>query len=112
MAETKRAAPSLSVSTLTIIKVTVALLMLYALYLTTDIVILVVAAIFLASAVTPTIDRLEHDYRIPRAVSMLSLYAIIIGVLVVAVALIIPPLVTEAQTISAELPRLYAEANG
>lgn len=111
MSDTTRSAPSISISTLTIVKVAVALLVLYGVYLITDILMLVVASAFLASALTPTVDWLETKHRFPRSVSMIGIYVLMLGVLTIITILIAPLLVTEMQTISQELPRYYEQAN-
>jgi predicted PurR-regulated permease PerM len=98
--------PVVTISTFTIVKVALALLVLWALYLVADVVVLVVAALLLAAALDPWVDTLQKHYHIPRAVSMLAIYVLLFAVLSSAVVLILPPVIDEVGEIAKNFPAL------
>lgn len=96
-----------SISTATIIRVVVALLIVWAFYLVVDVVVLLLAALLLAAALGPLVDRLE-SHHVPRTVSVLTIYAIMLAVLSLAIVLIIPPVAGEVRDIAQAFPLLYS----
>lgn len=71
-----------------------------------DIIGLLFVALVLASAVDPWIDKLQR-YRIPRGISILLMYLLIVAVLGGVVWLLIPPFITQVTEIANTL-RDYA----
>ena len=100
-----------NISALTLTKIALALLVLWALYLTLDVMVLLVASLFFAAALDPWVDILQKKYRIPRAVSMLTVYAVLIIVISAAIFLIVPPLIEEIGQIAREFPNYYSRIN-
>lgn len=107
MSISRQTHPVVTISTFTVVKVALALLALWALYLVADIVVLVLAAVLLAAALDPWVDRLQSRYYIPRAISMMAIYIIAFAVMSSALILIIPPVVEELRAIAANFPFLY-----
>lgn len=95
----------LETSTKVILKVIFAVLVLAFLWLIRDIIILLVLSIILASAIEPLVDYLKLK-RIPRPVSVLAVYLVVIGLVVLVVSLIIPPVAVEFANLQNNLPQL------
>lgn len=71
-----------------------------------DIVLVLIVAVLIASALEPLAARL-HKYGIPRAISVLTAYLFFILLLVIAVTMLMPPLVMELQALTENLPGIY-----
>ncbi|MDH5533781.1 MAG: AI-2E family transporter [Candidatus Pacebacteria bacterium] len=75
----------------------------------------ILTALFLAfiimTALRPAVDKLNHKYKIPRALSIFIVYLLVIFVLGLMVAVVLPPLLTEAYKLlrSFQLPFLQQE---
>ena len=110
MAETRTGTP-ITVSTVTILKIAAVLLGFWALYAISDILVLLIASLLLASALDPWVDALQQRYHIPRQVSMLGIYAVLLAVLASAILLLAPPVIDEVQQIAQDFPAYYTRAN-
>ncbi|MFA5954019.1 MAG: AI-2E family transporter [Patescibacteria group bacterium] len=106
MASPNTTSQTITISTATIFKVGAAILIVWLVYVTADILLLVLASVFLAAAVRPWVDALQK-YHLPRSVSMLGIYAILFAVLSSAIVLIVPPVIEEAKTLTEAFPDLY-----
>lgn len=71
-------------------------LSLYFIYQIRDILILLFLAFILMTALRPAVDKLNLKLRVPRAVSILIVYMMFLAALSLLVALVLPPLVSEA----------------
>ena len=78
------------------------------LYLVWDILLLIFLAIVIASAIDPWVDWL-HRKRIPRWLSVLAIFAVLIGILVLTFAILVPPLVEQTQQLLSVTPE-YLDA--
>lgn len=101
---------SITVSTLTIIKVVAALLGLWLLYTISDIVILTLVSLLLAASLTPWVEKMQR-YHIPRSISMVVIYVVMSVVLAVAILLIVPPMANEIGSIATSFPALYQQVS-
>src|SRR5258708_5024730 len=95
---------NLETSTKVIIKVIAAFLLLAFLWLTRDILIVVILAVILASAMEPLVAYF-HKRRVPRAVSVLTVYILVIGLVATVVALVVPLLINQLNVLAANLPQ-------
>jgi predicted PurR-regulated permease PerM len=86
-----------------ILKVILALLGLWVLYLVRDVIALLIVSIIFVSAIEPAVDWLQRK-RIPRSASVLGIYAIIIALLGIAISFIIPPIIDQFQALSENYP--------
>lgn len=91
-----------------ILRVAVVLLALWFLWFIRDILLLLLMAVIIASAMEPLVARLQH-FRIPRPLSVLAVYAIVIALLSAIGSAIIPALVAELQELASVLPSLYQQ---
>lgn len=91
-------------STKIVLKVIFALLGLAFLWAIRDIILLFLLALILASAMEPMAEYLSQKQRIPRAVSVLTVYVLIIGFTGLVVYLLIPPAFEQFKLLNANLP--------
>ena len=95
-------------STKIILRVVVILLALAFLWMIRDIIIVVLLALVLASAMEPLVEYLTK-FKIPRFVSVLATYAVVIGTFGVVVALMAPLVIEQAQLLVQNLPSVAVE---
>lgn len=89
-----------------IIKVVVVLLTLFILYVIREVVALLFVAIVLSAALDPWVDWLQK-YKIPRSVSILIIYIIMIGTLSLVIAMMVPPISEQIGQLAKNLPIYY-----
>ncbi len=99
---------SLDNSTKIILRVVVILLSLGFLWLIRDIVIVVLLALVLASAMEPMVDYLTK-FKIPRFVSVLGAYIVVIGFFGLLISLLSPLVVEQAKVLTENLPSYAVE---
>lgn len=96
----------LTISLRTIAKILVVIFIVWLLIQLLQVVGIVFVALVLASAIDPMVDSLQHR-RIPRVFAILIIYAVLIGVVSLVVALLVPLLTDQIQQFSSSLPNLY-----
>jgi predicted PurR-regulated permease PerM len=94
-------------STKIILKVVFVVLALGFLWVIRDIIVLVLLAIVLASAMEPLADYL-HARKIPRGVSVIAVYVVFLGLAALVISSIIPPVIDQFKLLASNLPE-YAE---
>jgi len=97
---------SINISYSSIIRVVIVLLALLLVYLIREIVALLFVAIILAAAFDPWVDWMQK-YKIPRGVSILFIYIIILSVLSLLVVLLIPAISDQVGQMAKNLPQYY-----
>lgn len=85
----------------------IAAIALFFLYFIRDIIIVFFVAIIVTASVAPAIERLEM-LRIPRMLSVLGVYVVIVGLLVTVISLIVPVFSNQVREFSTNAP-LYLE---
>ncbi|MBI2356369.1 MAG: AI-2E family transporter [Candidatus Doudnabacteria bacterium] len=90
---------TVNVSTITILKILLVLLLLWLLWSIAEIVLLFLISIIIASAIDPLADFLSRK-RVPRALSVLLVYAIFIALFAFIVAILVPPITEQFKQIS------------
>lgn len=93
----------LDLSTKIILKIIFALLALWFLWLIRDIILLLIIALILASAMEPLVDYL-HKRKVPRVLSVFMVYVFVIGIAVLVIYLMIPPVIQQAKILRENLP--------
>lgn len=91
------------VSYATFLKAVLIMLLLLLLFAVREILLLMFVAIVLASGLDPLIDWLQKR-KIPRAVSSLFLFLVLIGLIALIVYLLVPPLIDQVQQLIDVLP--------
>lgn len=99
---------SLDNSTKIILRVVVILLALGFIWVIRDIVIVVLLSLVLASAMEPMVDYLTK-FKIPRFVSVLGTYIVVIGFFGLLVSLLSPLVIEQAKVLSNNLPSYAVE---
>lgn len=82
-------------------------MLLWLLFFLKDLVLIVLTAIVLASAVEPAVHWFVKK-KWPRSVAVLSVYALIVGVFIGVIYLILPPLVEEMRGFIVNLPEFLS----
>lgn len=88
-----------NISMTAILKIVGTILVLFFLWVIRDILILLLISIIIASGLEPFVDFLDRK-KVPRAVSVLSVYIVAIGILVLVGYLVFPPLFWEFKQIN------------
>ena len=88
------------------IKIIAVILGLVFLYLIRDIIVVLFVAAILGAAIDPWVDYLQNK-KIPRAVSILALYVVGLGILALATILIVPVMTTELTSLANNFPNYY-----
>jgi predicted PurR-regulated permease PerM len=102
------AAPSLK-AVLRIVAIIVAsALFLYLAWRLRDVLRLVVISVFLALALLPVVDAIDAHVRLPRAATILALYATLAAAVVVVALVVVPSTVKQVEQLSRDAPR-YAQ---
>ncbi len=97
---------AVSVTTSSIFKIMVILLLLWFLYVIRDVIGLVFIAFIVASAVDPWVDALERR-RIPRIASIATLGILLLGIVSLAIVLLVPPLIDDVRALATGLPEVF-----
>ncbi|MBI4779476.1 AI-2E family transporter [Candidatus Falkowbacteria bacterium] len=101
---------SINITSKTIIKIIAIFVLLYFLYLISDILILFFVSLVFSSALDPWVDKLKKK-KIPRSASVLLLYFTFFAVLGASLYLIIPPIISEINGIADNLPGYFEAAS-
>ena len=94
---------SISISTGTIIRVAVVIAAIYAIWQLSTLVLLLLSAIVIASAVEPGVEFFMEK-KAPRALAVVLVYASVLAVLAALVWFFVPPMLDEAIALLAILP--------
>ncbi len=98
----------LDYSTKVILRVVGVFLILGFLWVIRDIVIIILLSLVLASALEPLVEYLNKR-RVPRFVSVLGTYVIVLGFVAIMIALLAPLVIDQAQVLSQNLPSYAVE---
>jgi predicted PurR-regulated permease PerM len=79
-------------------------------FLAREVVILVVAAILLASALQPAIDTLRSVANVPRGVIILGVYLVFFGVVLALAALVLPAAIGQLASLVEASPQFFESA--
>lgn len=97
---------NINITSATIIKTIAIFILLYFLYLISDILILFFVALVFSSALEPWVDWLKKR-KIPRSVSVLILYLAALAVFGLILYLIIPVIIKEVNDLANNFPRYF-----
>jgi predicted PurR-regulated permease PerM len=104
--ENQRKDLTINISTSTIVKVLMVLVVISLIYLLKDVIILLIIAVVLASALNPWVGALQRR-KVPRILSTIFIYLIFLGVFVLIIVLLIPPITKEIGDIAGNFPSYY-----
>lgn len=94
-------------STKVILKVIFAVLILVFLWTVREVIFILLFSLILASALDPLVDYFSEK-RVPRAVSVLTVYVLFLGIVGVVIYLLIPPVIEQFKLLTENLPQYYA----
>lgn len=100
---------TINVSTVTLLKIVIFVLLLMALYLIRDIVLMVLISMVLASAMDPLVDWLYRKAKFPRGLSVILVYLVFISLVATVVYFVIPPIVTQFNQLAGRFQGLQEE---
>lgn len=95
---------TVNISTMAFVKVLIVIAVIGFLYIIRDILAVLFIAILFASALSPWVSTMQ-SHRIPRRLGILLIYSSILGIIVLAVVLIIPPIIQEYTQLVAVFPQ-------
>lgn len=101
---------NINISTLTLLKMIIVIILLYFVWLISDIITILFVSLIFASAVDPWIDWMQK-HKIPRSIGVLIIYLVSLIVIASIIYLIIPPIVKETAQLSSDLPHYTEKAN-
>lgn len=96
----------IEISSGTIFRIILIVIGFWILYLIIDLLVMLFAAVVVASAIRPVADLLQR-YRVPRAGSVLLVYALVLLLFSSIVTLMIPPLKEQTVQLAHALPQLF-----
>lgn len=99
---------SLNRDTQIILKIVITVLSLWVLWLLRDLVLILLLALVLASAMEPMVDYFKLK-RVPRSLSVLAVYVVVLGFFGLMIALITPIIIDQFSAISSNLPNYTNE---
>lgn len=93
----------ISITTGTIIKAVVIILLCWLLWIIRDLILVMLTAIVIASAINPAANFFSKR-KVPRLLSVLTIYTLIVLLLISLFAVFLPPFIDDIQTLSRSLP--------
>ncbi len=99
----KTSVQKIDITSSTILRVILMLLACWVLYIIRDVLLMIVAATIIAFAMEPLTKKLQ-TYRVPRAFSVVIVYAALIALLATAVTVIIPAVAEQASEFATQAP--------
>ncbi len=94
----------IDISAMSIVKVVLVLLAFWVAYLIRDVLLLLFVVLLIAAALEPFVNKL-CTWNIPRSLSILIIFIVIISIFGLAVYLLIPPLVTQISDMANNIPQ-------
>lgn len=95
-----------SISYSSIFKVIIVLLSLYFIYLTREVFVILFLSIILAAAFDPWVNWMQK-FKIPRTLSIIAIYVVVIAVFSLVIVSIVPPIAEQIGQLAKSLPVFY-----
>ena len=102
---------NIEISSGTILRTVLILLLLWFLYLVRDILALVFVAIIIVSAIDPIVDWCQKK-RIPRSLAVLVIYVLAISIVGTAISFLVAPIASEIRGLGENFPNLVEKFSG
>ncbi|MFA4880608.1 MAG: AI-2E family transporter, partial [Candidatus Doudnabacteria bacterium] len=99
---------TLNTSSIVIVKIVLVLLGLVFLYFVRDVVMVLFTAVVISAALNPTVNWLQKKH-IPRTLSVLLIYTVLLSIVVLSIYLLIPPIVTQVKDLANQFPDFYEQ---
>lgn len=95
-------ATAIDISSKSLAKIALFVLGIWILWTIRDIIALFFVVLIIVAALSPIVEKMSQY--IPRALAILIIYIVILGLIAGAISLLIPPLITQIQNLARELP--------
>ncbi|RLC37359.1 hypothetical protein DRH29_02050 [candidate division Kazan bacterium] len=105
-----KAQPTIEISVSTIIKILLVLLGIWAIFIIRDIIAIVFITLIIAATLSPIIDKMAK-HGIPRVISIVLAYILIIAFFGTVVYFILPPVISQLSQLAEHLPTYYTYFN-
>lgn len=102
---------TVTISSLTIVKIVIVLIGLVFLYLVRDVVLILFLSLIFASAIDPWVDWFERK-KFPRWLSMLGIYIVLFAVLALTFIQLVPALREQIDQVATYFPRYFESVQG
>jgi predicted PurR-regulated permease PerM len=96
------------ISTATFLKIIIIFAIFAFLYLVKEILALIFLALILSSAIDPWVEWLKKR-KIPKTLSIITIYALFIGIILTTIILVIPPMAKEIAQLAKLFPEYYSK---
>ncbi len=97
---------TINISTRTIVKVIVVLLILALIYLLRDVILILVVSLILTAALNPWVNSLQRR-KVPRILATVFIYLAFFGTFIIILILMIPPIAEQVKEVAANFPDYY-----
>lgn len=94
---------TIAISTASLLKIIVVALLLWALYAVSDIILILLISMILASAMDPLVDWLYRKAKFPRGLSVILVYLVFIALVAMVIYFLIPPMVDQFNQLAGRL---------
>jgi len=105
-----KAQPTIEISIATVLKILLLLLALWALFIIRDIIAIVFITLIITATLSPLIDKMAKN-RVPRVVSIMLAYVLIIAFFGAVVYFVLPPMITQLKMLAEQLPSYFIYFN-
>ena len=94
------------VSYATFVRIIIILAALFLIYLLREIILILFLAVILAAAITPLIEWLSKK-KIPRVAGIILIYAVMAGIIALAIGVLVPPMANQIAQLQSNLPQYF-----
>lgn len=101
---------NINITVSSIIRIVIILILIWLLYILRDIVLILVVAVILASAINPWVVAMKKR-KIPRVLGALVIYIILFGLFILIIGLFIPPIANQISDISHNFSTYWNKAS-
>lgn len=103
---TNQKSKMINISTWSVVKVALVILVLYFLYLIKSILIILFISVILSSLIDPLADWFTKK-RIPRSLAVISIYLVLLAIIVGIAILLIPPIIEQVKNLVSNFPAYW-----
>lgn len=99
---------TIEISSASILKVLGVLVALWFIYIIRDIVAIIFVSLIIASALSPTVDRMtKWKIKIPRVLAVILIYLVLLGVISSIIYFVVPPMIGQLKQLADTLPSYF-----
>lgn len=96
----------INITAIGVVKIILILMVFYFLFLVREILAILFVSLIFASAVDPWVDFLQKK-KIPRGISIMFIYFVMLSVVSTIIILLIPPIITQVSDLTANFPAIF-----